>query len=228
MAAVAGTESGQGVLGVRLDGFLADPKLASRGGRRASVGQQLEDLPLALGQLAPASLWRNGRIDEAFVCQRRLCGLAQMLCAGGAGDEGGGSGLQGGHGDVALGPVAVGDDSQRRLDFAQLPDRLVATEAVAVGIPAQVDDCDVEAADVLDQREALLSGLALMDLEAVLERIAQANSNDRVTVDDKTVWTFAQGSFRSARGREIASPGLLSPELDPSPAGPGRAVERSK
>ncbi len=89
-------------------------ELAGGDGGRFAVGEQLEDFALALGQLAAAAAWRDGGVDEAFLVERGLDGPPQLLGAGGARHVGAGAGLQGGAGEMALGTLAMGDDSERR------------------------------------------------------------------------------------------------------------------
>jgi hypothetical protein len=99
---------------------------------------------------------------------------------------------------VTLGPLTVGDDPERGLDPAHRADRIAAARlAVGVRTPAQVDDRHVEAADVADQLERLPAIARLVDLEFRLERFAQADPDQRMPVDDKAMWAFAQGRFRS-------------------------------
>ena len=88
-------------------------RAATRG--RFAVGEELEDFPLALGQLAAAAARRHRGVDEAFLGEGRLHGAQQQLGAGRARDVGAGAGLQGGAGEVALGALAVGDDAEARV-----------------------------------------------------------------------------------------------------------------
>ena len=123
--------------------------------------------------------WASGGVDRP----------AQLLGAGGAGDVGAGAGLHRGVGEVALGALAVGDDAEpgaalRSARIASLP--LIEAPA-PFSAPAHVDDRDVEAADVADQLERLLAAARLVDLEVVVEHLADAEPDQRVTVDHKAV-----------------------------------------
>jgi hypothetical protein len=112
---------------------------------------------------------------------------------------------------VALGTLAVGDDSHPRLGLVQRPDRLPPRRLgiVLPGRPAaHVDDRDVDAADVPDQLQALGAILGLVDLEAVSQRFAHSEANQRVSVDHKAMWALGTQS------RILAEPG------------PPRAVEK--
>jgi hypothetical protein len=70
-------------------------------------------------------------------------------------------------------------------------------DAAAVQPPAHVDDRDVEVADVTQPLEAFLATLGFEDVEPVLQDFADPESDERVPVDDKAVWTIAQDCFRS-------------------------------
>jgi hypothetical protein len=99
---------------------------------------------------------------------------------------------------VALGGLAVGDDPHPRLGLVQGADRLAPARLgdVVAGRPAaHVDDRDVDAADVPDQRQALAAIGALEDLEAVSQGFAHSEANQRVSVDHKAMW--ALGTQRS-------------------------------
>ena len=105
--------------------------------------------------------WASGGVDRA----------RSSSAAGGAGDVGAGAGLQRGVGEVALGPLAVGDDAEprrRRCAASRIVSVPLIEAAGAVLAPAHVDDRDVEAADVADQVDRLLAAGRLVDLEAVL------------------------------------------------------------
>ena len=71
VGAVAGAEAGQGVLDVGLDGLFAEVEFAGGDRRRLAVGEQLQDLALAAGQLAAAAFRRHRRVDEALLGRRR-------------------------------------------------------------------------------------------------------------------------------------------------------------
>ena len=56
----------------------------------------------------------------------------------------------------------------------------------------QVDDRDVDAADVADQPDRLVAALALVDLEVAGQGLAHAQPDQRVGVDHKAMWALAQ------------------------------------
>ena len=86
--------------------------------------------------------------------------LAQLLGPGGAGDVGGRAGAERGAGEVALGPIAVGDDAEHRRGPAHFADRLGAADrgALAVAAPGHVEDRDVEVTDVAHEVDGLPRG----------------------------------------------------------------------
>jgi hypothetical protein len=56
----------------------------------------------------------------------------------------------------------------------------------------QIDDRDVDAADVADQANGLVTSLALVDLEVAVQNAAHAEPHQRVGVDHKALWALAQ------------------------------------
>ncbi len=106
---------------------------------------------------------------------------------------------------MALRPLAVGDDSKRGLGLAQRPDRFASVQStVDVDPTAQVDDRHVEAADVADQPDRVLATVALVDLEVAAQRVAHAEPNQRVRVDNKAVWALgAQGPILTEPVRAV-------------------------
>src|SRR5436305_10131915 len=115
--------------------------------------------------------------------------------------------------------LAVGDYAEARGRAVQHPDRFRAVDrvAVAVAAPAHVDDGDVEMADVADEVDGLVAGRDLVDDEAVLDRLPDAQTDERLAVDHKAVVVLAQGaSDRSLglSGRRRDGPGAA----DPNPA----------
>lgn len=191
MSSVPGAQARQRVPGVGLDRFLAEVELFRGGGRRTAVGEQLQDLALAPGQLAAAPARRHRGVEEALVGESGPGRPQQVLGGGGAGEVGGGAGMHGPRRDVALGTVAVGHDADARRGPAQQPDRLVAAQRpLRIGRgPAQVDDRDVDAADVADQLDRLVAAFAFLHLEAVREGLADADAHQWVPVDHEALWS---------------------------------------
>jgi hypothetical protein len=85
---------------------------------------------------------------------------------------------------------------------------------------AHVDDGDVEAADIANEVERLLSAIDLLDLESVAERAADSETDKRVAVDYKAVGALAQDCIRSSGVRDGLRTGLGSTWVDPSAAWP--------
>jgi hypothetical protein len=85
---------------------------------------------------------------------------------------------------------------------------------------AHVDDGDVEAADIANEVERLLSAIDLLDLESVAERAADSETDKRVAVDYKAVRALAQDCIRSSGVRDGLRTGLGSTWVDPSAAWP--------
>ena len=170
------------------------PSSRSGGGGRTTVGEELQDLALAPGQLAPAAPRGHRRVDEALLLQRSQSGLHHQLSPGSARYVGTGAGLEGDRCQVAVGTLAVGDDSHPRRGPAQCSDRFAAVHAgfVFAKPAAQVDDRYVDAADVADQPDGLLPRLALVDLEVSRQRLAHAKTYQGLGVDHKAMWALAR------------------------------------
>src|SRR4051812_30397421 len=98
--------------------------------------------------------------------------------------------------------LAVGDDPETRGRAAQHPDRFGAVDriAVAVAAPAHVDHRDVEVPDVADQMDGLVAGRDLVDDEAVLDCLPDAETDERLAVDHKAVVLLTQGASDLAGG----------------------------
>ena len=173
-------------------------------------GEQLEDFALAAGQLAAAARRRHRRVDEALLGERRADGALQLLGAGGAGDVGAGAGLQGGVGEVAVGPLAVGDDAEARLRFAQRADRRRCRPGPPSASAAHRRMSTIATSKLpMSRTRSTRLGPArhLVDLEAVLEGVAHAEAHERVAVDHQAMWALAQeGSDRFA----VSTPGTGS------------------
>src|SRR4029079_6890697 len=65
---------------------------------------------------------------------------------------------------------------------------------------SHVDDRHVDAADVADQVEALAAAGALVDLEALMQRFAHTEANQRVSVDHKAMWALGTQPLDPSRG----------------------------
>jgi hypothetical protein len=98
----------------------------------------------------------------------------------------------------------------------QHADRFGAADraAVAVAAPAHVDDRDVEVAYVAHQVDRLVAGRDLVDDEAVLDRLPDAQTDKWVAIDHKAVVALAQG----------ASNRSLGAQADTVPSGPLRPI----
>jgi hypothetical protein len=84
-------------------------------------------------------------------------------------------------------------------------------------VAPHVDDRDVDAADVANQVDRFLATGRLLALEAILQRPPHADSDDRVTIDDKALWTLAQDRFRYLGVRRWLHRQPWSPAADPNP-----------
>ena len=122
---------------------------------RVAVGEQLQDLALAAGQLAAAAFRRHGRVDELLLLERRPDRPGHLLGAGGARDVGAGAGLQGGEAIWRSGrsPWATIPMPGAVLRSARIASCRVSAR-LARGLAAQIDDRDVDAADVANQVDA--------------------------------------------------------------------------
>ena len=173
--------------------------------------RQLQDLALAAGQLAAAAPWRDRRVDEALLGERRprprgaaprrrRCGRrrrsrrpASRRWRGGAR-----AARRGRRCRARARPCAARGSPRRRSEPGPTPS----------DPSAHVDDRDVEVADVADQLQRLLAARSLVDLEAVLEHSAHSEPDERVTVDHKTV------------GRALRTAPILAARLAPeTPSG---------
>jgi len=83
--------------------------------------------------------------------------------------------------------------------------------------PSGLDDRDIDAADVPDEVDRLLAAGRLLALEAILQRSAHTDADDRVTIDDKALWTLAQDRFRYLGVRRWLHRQPWSPAADPNP-----------
>jgi hypothetical protein len=95
---------------------------------------------------------------------------------------------------VPLGTLAVCAYAERGGGPAQGPNRLVAMNrpVLLAETTAQVDNRDVDAADVANQRDRLFARLALVDDEVAGQGLAYPQPDERVGVDDEAVWRLAQ------------------------------------
>src|SRR4051812_33548200 len=95
---------------------------------------------------------------------------------------------------MALGAVAVGDDSQGRFGSVDRSNGVAPTESfgAAVGGRAHVDDRDVKVADVPDELDRLLVTCGVLDIEVLSKKIANPQAHDRMVVDDKAAWSCGQ------------------------------------
>ena len=202
-----------------LDRFFAEAELAGGDRGRFAVGEQLQDLALAPGQLAAAAFRRHRRVDEAFLGERRLDGAPQLLGAGGAGDVGAGARLQGGAGEVALGRARRGRRSPCP-GSALRSARIASWPLSAAPSPSwrQRRMSTIATSKLPTSRTSSTASLAagrLVDLEVVVERFAHAEPDQRVAVDHKAMWALAQDWFRylGVRRWRLVSPEPSAPIL---------------
>jgi hypothetical protein len=78
-------------------------------------------------------------------------------------------------------------------------------------VAAHVEDRDIDAADIAEQIDGLLAAGSLLALEAVLQRSAHTDADDRVTIYDKALWTLAQDRFRYLGCSAMAPSSALEP-----------------
>ena len=90
---------------------------------------------------------------------------------------------------------------------------------------SHIEDRDIDAANVTDQVHRFLAAGRLLALEAILQRPAHADPDDRVTVDDKALGTLAQ-DCSDIGVRAMAPSSALEPVVPIlTQPGPSGAVE---
>jgi hypothetical protein len=142
---------------------------------------------LAAGQRATAAILSGG-VDERLGLGRRVHRAVELLRRRALRDVGGGAGLHGLGGRLALRPGAVGDDPQAGARLAQRLDRGGAGRRPVLAVlgASQVDDRDIELAEVGEHLNGVGAVRGLLNLEALREQAAYPQAYQGMAIDNKT------------------------------------------